>query len=333
MPNIQVGTFVLNIELLVYLAAGALGAMAVHYRQRGRADREKQASEAWNAVFLWLIAWKGSLFLFDPESVIRHPLSLVFFSGGTRGVILASVVSLAYLVMKNIRRSGSLEAFKIAGTWGSGAAAAAWLGTILLTDSAGAFAYAGLSASAVLLAFLASPTPKAAARALGVALVAGMAIYAVFDPKDGRQARVAEAAPDVELTDLEGNAVRLSDYKGRTVVLSFWATWCKVCQAEMPHVEKLYQEYRDKDVVILSVNSTTQERSPNLAAEYADKEKLSFPIVLDERGEAIDRYGVTAYPTTYVVDPSGHIRSRYLGAISYEGMKNAVRAASENGGE
>ncbi len=278
LPNLQLGTTVLNIELLVYLIAGIVGAYAVRYRQRRHPDRERQTGDAWNAVFLWLLVWKGSLFAFDPAGVIAQPLSLLFFSGGTRGIWLASIVALAYLVLRNYRRAGSKEAVKIAASWG------------------------------------------------GVMLVATMIGYTALSPIEGKGGvRIGQAAPEFELTDLDGNAVRLSDYRGRTVVLNFWATWCRVCQAEMPHVEKFYQEHREGEVAVLSVNATTQERNPGVVGEYADKRELSFPIVLDDRGDAVNGYGVTAFPTTYVIDPSGNVKSRYLGAFSYENMKKAVK--------
>jgi len=329
LPNLQVGTFVLNLELLAYFAAGALGALAVRYRLRGSPERERRTNEAWNAVFLWLAVWKGSLLLFDPQSVFRHPLSLMFFSGGTKGLWLAFIASSAYLIWRSYRRDGRREAVRSAATWTASVAAAVLLGIILLTDGADWLHYAGFLASAVAAAFLLSPTPKAAARRLGAGLIAAMVVYAVLDPGDVRQARVAEAAPDFELTSLEGEPVRLSDYRGKTVVMNFWATWCRVCQAEMPHVEKFYRDHLDEDVVVLSVNATSQERNSEKVFGYADKEGLSFPIVLDEKGDVLDLYGVTAYPTTYIVDPEGNVRERYLGAISYESMKKAVKLANE----
>ncbi|MFC4598260.1 TlpA family protein disulfide reductase [Cohnella hongkongensis] len=279
-PNLQLGTTVLNIELLVYLAAGIAGALAVQYRQRRNPEKERQIGDAWNAVFIWLLVWKGSLFLFDPAGVIARPLSLLFFSGGTRGIWLASLVALAYLFLRHYRREGVREAAKLAASWG------------------------------------------------GVMLVATMIGYTALGPLESKGGvRIDQAAPDVGLTTLDGREVRLSDYRGSTVVMNFWATWCKVCQAEMPHVEKFYQEHKDRGIVVLSVNATTQERSADLVGPYAERHRLSFPIVLDDKGEALNQYGVTAYPTTYIIDSSGRVKGRYLGAFSYESMKKAVKNA------
>ncbi|NWL88022.1 hypothetical protein DMN77_10520 [Paenibacillus sp. 79R4] len=325
MANLQIGTFVLNIELLIYFIAGIAGVLIVRYRDRNHAERERRAGQAWNAVFLWIIVWKASLMLFDFQGVIRHPLSLVFFSGGLRGVWLASIISLAYLFLRNYRPNGSREALKVAGTWGAGMAAVSFFALILLDDSSGTVHYVGFAMAVVLLAILLQSTSKIASQSLGILLLVAMLGFTIFDGTVGQSARVDQAAPDFELRDLDGNTVRLSDYRGKTVVLNFWATWCRVCQAEMPHLEKFYRDQQDRNVVLLSVNATSQERSDELVGKYANQEGLSFPIVLDESGEVLRDYAVTAYPTTYIIDPSGTLRNQYLGATSYETLMKAAR--------
>jgi len=325
MPNLQFGTFVLNIELLIYLIAGIIGVLAVRLQERGRPHKERFVSEAWNAVFLWLIVWKLSLILFDFKGVIQHPLSLVFFSGGPRAVWLASFVAIAYLFLRNYRMAGGREAIKVAATWGAGMAVTAFLGSILLNASSGTADYVGFAAAVTVLAFLLSPSSKVAAQSLGVVLIVMMLGIAIFGTAGGKSVRVDQAAPDFELTDLDGNTIRLSDYRGKTVVMNFWATWCRVCQAEMPHMEKFYRERQNEDVVVLSINATSQERSSDIVGNYVDNEGLSFPIVLDKSGDVLKEYNVTAYPTTYIVDPSGNIRERYLGAVSYESLKKAAK--------
>ncbi|MFC4303680.1 peroxiredoxin family protein [Cohnella boryungensis] len=327
LPNLQIGTFVLNLELLVYIAAGFIGVLAVRYRLRGSPDRDRLVSDAGNAVLVWLLVWKGSLLLFDPAAVLKHPLSLVFFSGGIKGLWLASLLALAFIFLRNYKRAGLRETALAAAAWGATMAAVVFLALILAADSSGSWDYLGLFAAAGAALLLLGMSRKAVAQAVGMALIATMVLYAALGPAEAGGVRNQQAAPEVELTDLQGKAVRLSDYRGKTVVLNFWATWCKVCQAEMPHVEKFYQEYRDRNVAVLSVNATTQERSVRLVAEYAEEEGLSFPILLDEQGEALKSYKVRAYPATYVIDSSGNLQGRYLGALSYESLKKAVKAA------
>ncbi|WP_239615599.1 redoxin domain-containing protein [Cohnella mopanensis] len=335
LPNLQVGTFVLNIELLVYLIAGMSGVLAVHYRQRRHPDRERIVSDAWNSVFLWVAVWKGSLFLFDPASVIDHPLSLLFFSGGTKGIWLASIVVVLFVGLRHFRRLGTGQTAAVIATWGAGWATATSLAFVLLSDSAGIATYLVLVFSGAVLTVLLSPSPRYAVQAFLVLFVATMVVYTVREGVGSTEERTAggaeigirkdQQAPDFQLTDLEGNRVKLSDYRGQTVLMNFWATWCRVCQAEMPHVERLYQKYKDDGVVVLSVNATSQESNAQHVRQYTDKQSLSFPVVLDEKGAVLKQYKVSAYPTTYVISPSGVIEERYLGAFSYEDMKKAIR--------
>ncbi|WP_256759402.1 peroxiredoxin [Cohnella sp. WQ 127256] len=337
MPNLQVGTFVLNIELLIYILAGMVGVLAVKYRLKLHPDRERIVSDTWNAVFLWVVVWKGSLFLFDPAGVIDHPMSLLFFSGGTRGIWLATVVVIGYLAFRQIRRLGYSQAAAIIATMCSAAMVVLFLLQIVLYDSAGSLSYWALMLSAAILILLLSPSRRYAVQALGIALVVSMIASAVYDQVGrGTSEQAAsssevgirnnQVAPNFQLTDIDGNTVQLSDYRGQKVLLNFWATWCKVCKTEMPHVEKLYQKFKDEGVVVLSVNSTSLERNIQLAGSYAEKHSLSFPIVLDDQGSVIKQYKVTAYPTTFILDSEGVIRSQYLGAVSYESMKKAVLA-------
>ncbi|RED58154.1 TlpA disulfide reductase family protein [Cohnella lupini] len=326
MPNLQVGTFVLNAELLVYLLAGIVGVLMVRLKHKAHPERDPIVSVAWDSVILWIGIWKISLLLFDPASVIDNPMTLLFFSGGMPGFWLASAVAIGYAGFRYTKRLGKNAAARTVAAMACGWAATAYLATVLFSDSPGVVTYIGLAFFASMLAFLMSPSPRFAAQVLGVALVATMIASAVWNPGDGDAKSIGDdrLAPDFRLSDLDGNPVNLSDYRGQTVLMNFWATWCQVCKAEMPHVEKLYRKYKDQDVVVLSVNVTSQERNAGKVGDYVDKHGLSFPVVLDEAGAVADQYKVTAYPTTYIIDADGVIRERYLGAISYDNMKKAV---------
>jgi peroxiredoxin len=131
-------------------------------------------------------------------------------------------------------------------------------------------------------------------------------------------------APDFQLTDLDGKPVRLSDYRGRKVVLNFWASWCYPCKMETPHMEEFYEKYRSNNFIILGVNVTNTEASPEDARKFAREYKLSYPVLLDEKGEVTDRYQVVGYPTTLVIDSKGVIREKFQGAIDYETLKKAA---------
>lgn len=132
-----------------------------------------------------------------------------------------------------------------------------------------------------------------------------------------------QRAPNFTLNDLNGNVVQLEDYRGKNVMINFWATWCPPCRAEMPHMQQFYEDYQN-ETVILGVNLTTTEGRPEGIEPFIEEFGLTFPIVLDEEGDVMAGYQVIGYPTTYVIDGSGIIREVYRGAINYEIMQKTI---------
>ncbi|RPF55899.1 TlpA disulfide reductase family protein [Aquisalibacillus elongatus] len=128
---------------------------------------------------------------------------------------------------------------------------------------------------------------------------------------------VGSQAPDFELKTLEGETVKLSDYRGKRVMLNFWATWCPPCRAEMPDMQKFYEE---KDVEILAVNLYSTEDSMEDVEEFVDEFGLTFQIPIDEDDDVSIEYQIMAYPTSYFVDSQGIIRHKSMGAMNYEMM-------------
>ncbi len=122
---------------------------------------------------------------------------------------------------------------------------------------------------------------------------------------------VGAPAPDFELTDLDGNAVRLSDYRGKAVLVNFWATWCGPCKAEMPLLQDRYTTLRDSGLVILAVNIGEDEA---LIRPYVEDLGLDFAIVLDPELAVNDEYRVLGYPTTITVDREGNVVDVHVGA-------------------
>lgn len=137
---------------------------------------------------------------------------------------------------------------------------------------------------------------------------------------------VGDTAVDFTLTTLDGQTVKLSDYRGKKVLLNFWATWCPPCKVEMPHMEKFYKDYQDKQVVILGVNLAHTESSVEDVQRFVKNYGLTFPIVSDEKGKISSRYQVVAYPTSYVIDSQGVIRNKFQGAINEEMMIKTFKA-------
>ncbi len=126
-----------------------------------------------------------------------------------------------------------------------------------------------------------------------------------------------EIAPDFELKTLDGETVKLSDFRGERVMLNFWATWCPPCRAEMPDMQKLHE---NTDIKILAVNLIDTESSPEVVPEFLDELGLTFPVLLDEESELANEYKIVAYPTSFMIDSNGRIQFKVLGAINYDIM-------------
>ena len=117
-------------------------------------------------------------------------------------------------------------------------------------------------------------------------------------------ALVGQLAPDFTLYDLDGNEVRLSDFRGQPVVLNFWATWCGPCRVEIPYVNKLYDKYKAQGLVVIGVNNEDDHATVRSFAE----QNISYTVVLNG-GVQFRQYGITGIPTTFYIDREGVVRS------------------------
>ncbi len=116
--------------------------------------------------------------------------------------------------------------------------------------------------------------------------------------------------PDFTLPDPAGNGVSLKDFRGRLVMLNFWASWCVPCREEMPAIERLYQEFRNKGFVILGVN-VRDKREDALA--LMKELGVTYPVVFDPPGRWVLAYGAWGLPNTYLIGPSGEGIARLRG--------------------
>jgi peroxiredoxin len=112
------------------------------------------------------------------------------------------------------------------------------------------------------------------------------------------------------LKDLSGNEVSLEDYRGKVILINFWATWCLPCRIEMPSMEKLYAKFNNDGFTILAIDMLEDDDS---VRAFKEEYKLNFPILLDSDGSVAQFYGVMSIPTTYIVD-RGYIIGGALGA-------------------
>jgi peroxiredoxin len=121
-------------------------------------------------------------------------------------------------------------------------------------------------------------------------------------------------APDFTLPDLQGNPVQLSSLRGKVVLLNFWASWCLPCQAELPDLSALYQEYgAQHNFVVLMIN---MEEQPGAVQAFAQKFNVNAPLLLDESGQlSATTYEVRSLPTTMIIDRQGRVRDQWIGQL------------------
>jgi cytochrome c biogenesis protein CcmG, thiol:disulfide interchange protein DsbE len=134
---------------------------------------------------------------------------------------------------------------------------------------------------------------------------------------------IGDAAPDFELQTIDGQSVKLSDYKGKKVILNFWATWCPPCKEEMPKLEKYYDQ-KPADVELLAVNFTVTEKKRENVVQFVQKHQYSYPILLDEKNKVNSTYEILSLPTTYFIDSEGVIREKFTGPLTEKKIKNII---------
>jgi len=130
-------------------------------------------------------------------------------------------------------------------------------------------------------------------------------------------------AIDFKLKDLSGKELSLSDLKGKKVFLNFWATWCPPCKAEMPEIQKLYEETKDSNLVIIAVEIG---EPLSTVKSFIDETKYSFKVLLDSDQSVATKYNVASIPTSYFIDVDGNIISKSIGGLNIDQMRAYVKA-------
>ena len=146
--------------------------------------------------------------------------------------------------------------------------------------------------------------------ATAVALM-GVLFYRIVPYFEIHRVEVGDTAPEFELA----GGVRLADYRGKLVLLNFWATWCPPCVAEVPSLNRLYLRFREEGLVILAVSVDEQE---DVYRQFLDRFGVRFPTVRDPERTVSSRYGTMKYPESYLINRQGTVIQKYVGAEDWE---------------
>ncbi len=175
-----------------------------------------------------------------------------------------------------------------------------------------------------LLTTLASPP---ALLAIGLLLIVA-GVIAAASPSTGGAAEpvtregLQAAAPDFSLPAPDGRGtLRLSDFRGRYVLVNFWATWCPPCRAELPDLAAYYADHAAEGFVLIGVN---EQEPPETVSGYLAAQRLNFPVALDMEGVVMADYGVTGLPSSFLINPAGQIVQMWTGMISRATLERAV---------
>jgi peroxiredoxin len=120
-----------------------------------------------------------------------------------------------------------------------------------------------------------------------------------------------KALPNLTLEDLKGKKVDLRSFKGKVIFLNFWATWCGPCKEEMPTMETLYQQFKDRNFIFLTISVDYEGSKP--VREFIEKNQYTFPVLVDPKSETLDIFELTGIPTTFVIDKQGRMLGKAIG--------------------
>ncbi|MBF6600028.1 MAG: TlpA family protein disulfide reductase [Dehalococcoidia bacterium] len=178
--------------------------------------------------------------------------------------------------------------------------------------------------------FIAGGGPGAAAPG-GASASASTQFYALdgalIGAAKGSGPRIGEPAPEFTLQDINGKVVRLSDFRGRPVLINFWATWCPPCRKEFPQLVRSYDQ-GNGSFVVLGVDI---RESLNDVRPFVKQYKATYPILMDDTGEVVRAYRLTGVPSSYFIDAQGILRDEYFGPLSGSKIDSRIAALRAGG--
>ena len=135
---------------------------------------------------------------------------------------------------------------------------------------------------------------------------------------------VGYTAPELTITDLDGQEIRLSELRGKPVLVNFWAVWCGFCRIELPEMQEVYQEHKGDGFVILAIDV---QEDPAQVKAFVDELGLTFPIIVDDTGVTTRAYRVRGLPTSYFIGPDGIILGKQIGQIDRQWIQDHLALA------
>src|SRR3989475_8964864 len=161
----------------------------------------------------------------------------------------------------------------------------------------------------------------------GSVTVAGLLLCLTALPANTPPARLRKAAPDFTLSDSKGTSVRLSDYKGRVVLLDFWATWCHGCKTEIPWYMEFQEKYKTKGLSVIGV--AMDDDGWKSVKPFSVENKINYAIVVGNEALAKE-YGVSALPVTLLIDRDGRIAESHAGMVEKEAFEKEILSLLQN---
>ncbi|SFE73258.1 TlpA family protein disulfide reductase [Alteribacillus iranensis] len=167
----------------------------------------------------------------------------------------------------------------------------------------------------------------------GIILLSGMYYQAATTPveeavratSDYETAGAMEKAPDVKLPGMDGDMYTVGQFSDKPLLLTFFASWCDICQKELPQLSQLYESNKDK-FHVAAVNATSKEYRKEDVYSFVREAKLSMPVLLDKEGEAIEAFHVSMVPVSFLIDTNGTIQNTFYGPISADELNKELRS-------
>lgn len=177
------------------------------------------------------------------------------------------------------------------------------------------------SAALRLRAYLYMNRPTFLVLALSVLLLIGSVVFISTKPSQSADSSKSKYPSDWNLSKVDGGIAKLSDYKGKVVLVNFWATWCGTCREEMPDMVNYFHKYKDQGFVVLGVNYG--EDNP-LIKDFITSYGMDFPNFVDPGKKVAGQYGVAVMPTSYLINRAGEVVDFSAGQVDLAKLKPAV---------